>query len=119
MRIRTSLLVAVVLVLGSCQVGVYDLRGSPEIPLAAGDSPVARTVSGGGWSHYLFWGLVPIGRYSPNSDLNSKLQPGEKVGEVTVTETNSFGAGFLAAITYGIYRPRSVSMVANIHGDKR
>jgi Bor protein len=119
MRIKICMLVVVVLFLGSCQVGVYDLRGSPEVPLAAANSPVTRTVSGGGWSHYLFWGLIPLGRYSPNNDLNSKLRPGEKVGEVAVTETNSFGAGFLAAITYGLYRPRSVSMVANIHGGKR
>ncbi|MFQ5506406.1 MAG: hypothetical protein ACE5F1_16675, partial [Planctomycetota bacterium] len=58
----------------------------------------------------------PIARYNLNRELRSELRSGETVGFVNIQESNSLAAGLLTLLTFGLYRPRSVFIVANIHG---
>ena len=102
-----------------CQIGTYSLPGKSGVPMADPGTSTTRTVDGGGWSHYLFWGLLPVGVYDVEKDLSGKLKKGDTVVEVTLHESNTFTAGLLALITVGIYRPRVVEMEATIHGGSK
>ncbi len=116
--------IAVGLALGGCQRATYKLRGEPKIALATpeaiewqgGPSVPSRTVRTSGYAHYMFWGVLPVARPHLNEELGPLLHTGEAVGDVQVTEYNSFLCGLLAGITYGVYRPRYVEITATVHG---
>ena len=67
-------------------------------------------------------GLAPVGVADLDQILKKKLQPGKAVADIKITEMNSFVDGLLAYITYGIYRPRTVSVTGKVYdlkGDGR
>jgi hypothetical protein len=122
-----AICLALGLALGGCQRATYKLRGQPTIPLAApesiewhgGPSVPSRTVRASGYAHYMFWGVLPVSQPNLNEEVQPLLRTGEAVGDVQITESNSFLCGLLAGITYGIYRPRYVEMTATVYGGGR
>ena len=68
--------------------------------------------------HFLFWGLAPVGVADLNQILKKERQPGQAVADIQITEMNSFVDGLLAYVTYGIYRPRTVSITGKVYNLK-
>lgn len=104
--------------LGGCRSMTYDLNSKPAVPLASSKAPYTRSVVADGWSHYLFWGLLPISSFDVNAELLLQIRKGgqnETVGVVRVDEATSFTTGLITLLTVGFYRPRDISLSANLH----
>ena len=111
--------VPILIGLVGCQTIKYSTQQQPDIPRAVPGSAVTRTITTGDYSHFLLWGLIPISPTNVNKELQSKLQPGESLGAVHITESNNFVCGLGAMFTYGLYRPRHVEIQADVHGGSR
>jgi hypothetical protein len=108
----------VVASLAACQTMKYDLQAKPEVPLAPTDAPFSRAVETHTWSHYLFWGLLPLASFDLNEFLLGEIKAGgnkETVGIVRVDEQTSFTSGIATILTAGFYRPRDIRASANLH----
>jgi hypothetical protein len=115
---RAALLLGFVAILGACRSMTYDLQAKPAVPLATTNAPYSRAVETDSWSHYLFWGLVPVAKFDLNEFLLAEIRKGgnkEAVGIVRVDESNSFSTGLLTLLTLGIYRPLDIHASANLH----
>src|SRR5262245_48469307 len=112
------LLILIPATLGGCRSMTYDLHSKPTVPIASSTAPFSRSVAGHGWSHYVFWGLLPIYSYDVNAELLTQIKKGgqnETVGVVRVDESTTFLTGLITLVTVGFYRPRDIHLSANLH----
>ena len=116
---RKVFAVPILIGLAACQTITYSSRQQPAIPHAKPGSSITRTVSTSDYSHFLFWGLIPVSPTNVNQELQPLLQPGEAVGQIRITESNDFPSEIAAVLTLGLYRPRHVDIQADVHGASR
>lgn len=100
--------------LSGCQRMVY--RTDPQVGVYSGmrAGNIVRVLITKQTAHYLFWGLVPLKR--PNLELLAKknCRPNQYLTNITIKEANDFSDGFFAYITYGLYRPRTIEVIAQV-----
>jgi hypothetical protein len=87
--------------------GIYS--GVPK------NSQVVRSFDAEETAQYLFWGLVPIDVPTLQSMAPGGLQSDQVIGNLRITETNSFLDGLGAIITWGLYRPRLIEVEGTIY----
>ena len=108
------LMVAGLVLLSGCQSMTYTT--SPQHGVLSGKSATAGTGSlhVKRTAHYMFWGLLPVSTPELDEVAATRLGANQALTGIVIEEHNSFLNGFLAAITYGIYRPRTIEFSGTI-----
>jgi hypothetical protein len=104
------------MMLYGCQSMTYNIDPNLGLHPGSSDSKVVNTIDETMTAHYMFWGLAPVS--TPNIDEKRAqwINNGDQyIADIEINEENSFLDGFLAAITYGIYRPRTIHYKAKVY----
>jgi len=109
-----SFLLSLIFVTG-CQTMVYHTNPGRGIYSGTVRAHIVDTIEVSQKAHYMFWGLLPISRPTIQELAEGKLQSGQILANIEIQEQNTFLDGLLAAITYGLYRPRTVTLTGDIY----
>ena len=112
---RVALMVAALTALAGCQNMTYTTDPGKGVYSGILTAPVVKNFNVSTKAHYLFWGLAPVATPSLERLAGKKLGAGQALAAIQIEEVNTFADGFLAAITLGIYRPRTVHVIGLIH----
>ena len=104
------------IVFAGCQSMTYRIDPDQGTMLGKPSSASVGYVEEETTAHYMFWGLTSVGKPDLNEvAAKAGVGPDRIMADIKVTETNSFVDGFLAAITLGIYRPRSIEITGKLY----
>lgn len=109
-----SIGVAAMLIAG-CQSMTYNIDPAKGSMLGTPSTPSISIVDQTVTAHYLFWGLAGVSVPDMNDIALMTAGPDRILAGITITEKNSFLNGFLAVITFGIYRPRTIEITGKVY----
>jgi predicted peptidase len=110
----TPLLAVMAVLLVGCQSMTYQVSSVQKTALGTPEAPSRRHVERKMKAHYMFWGLLPVSRPDIAELALSETQQNEVLSNISIKEQNTFVDGLLAAITYGLYRPRTVQVSGDV-----
>lgn len=103
------------MVFAGCQSMTYRTDPAKGTMLGTPTTPSVGYMHETATAHYLFWGLAPVSTPDINEIAAKNAGPNRVLADIKIKEENDFLNGFLAAITYGIYRPRTVEISGNLY----
>ena len=103
-----------VLLSAGCQSMTYQVNPAKGTALGKPALPSVASVHETQKAHYLFWGLAPVSTPNLNEIAAGAAGPNKVMADIKIKEDNTFVDGLLAAITYGIYRPRTVEITGQV-----
>lgn len=98
-----------------CQRIVYTTNPAKGIYAGTLNTPVVNSFAVHRKAHFLFWGLARVEVPDIEDVAARRLQPGQALADIQITEKNTFVDGLLAFLTIGIYRPRTVEFTGKIY----
>ena len=109
-----SLGLAAMLIAG-CQSMNYNIDPAQGSMLGTPSTPSVSVVDQKVTAHYLFWGLMAVSVPDMNDIALMTAGPDRVLAGLTIKEKNSFLNGFLAVISLGIYRPRTIEITGQVY----
>jgi len=103
------------MMIAGCQSMHYQIDPAKGSMLGTPSTPSVSLVDHTVTAHYLFWGLMSVSVPDMNDIALMTAGPDRILAGITITEKNTFLNGFLAVITLGIYRPRTVMIMGQVY----